>query len=198
MPRLQSRVPGRRRHGALQERISRRLSCAPRHAALSPRARAHPRAVALGQPPRAARELGGRHRRRCAGSTNGCSASIAAACRRHGPPHLRASLLEAPCAGGCRHRARSCSTTPSPTTTTRRSAMAAADVLESAGLARRRSRPTVCCGRPLISQGLLGEARQRAERNTAASVSAGRPPARAWSSSSRAACRRCARMHRRC
>ena len=41
MPRLQSRVPGGRRHGALQERISGRLLDAPRHAAARARAGQH-------------------------------------------------------------------------------------------------------------------------------------------------------------
>ena len=40
--------------------------------------------------------------------------------------------------------------------------LAAADVLEAAGLTVALG-PDACCGRPLISQGLLGEARERAE-----------------------------------
>ncbi len=44
---------------------------------------------------------------------------------------------------------------------------AAADVLEAAGVGVRLA-PHVCCGRPLISQGLLDEARALAEANTAA------------------------------
>ena len=47
-------------------------------------ARPRPRAVALGQPARAAVELRSRGARRRAGSTSGCSASIAGACRRPG------------------------------------------------------------------------------------------------------------------
>ena len=43
--------------------------------------------------------------------------------------------------------------------------MAAADLLEAAGL-RVALAPNVCCGRPLISQGLLSEARRRAEATT--------------------------------
>ncbi len=43
--------------------------------------------------------------------------------------------------------------------------LAAADVLEAAGLSVQLA-ANVCCGRPLISQGLLGEARALAERNT--------------------------------
>jgi Fe-S oxidoreductase len=42
--------------------------------------------------------------------------------------------------------------------------MAAADVLEAAGLGVRLA-PHGCCGRPLISQGLLGEARAAAQKN---------------------------------
>ena len=45
--------------------------------------------------------------------------------------------------------------------------MAGADVLEAAGLTVGLA-PNVCCGRPLISQGLLPAARRRAETNTAA------------------------------
>ena len=43
--------------------------------------------------------------------------------------------------------------------------MAAADVLEAAGIGVTLG-PTACCGRPLISQGLLGEARERAADTT--------------------------------
>ncbi len=43
--------------------------------------------------------------------------------------------------------------------------VAAADVLEAAGIWARLA-PHVCCGRPLISQGLLGEAKKLAARNT--------------------------------
>jgi FAD/FMN-containing dehydrogenase/Fe-S oxidoreductase len=43
--------------------------------------------------------------------------------------------------------------------------LAAADLLEAAGLTIGIA-PSVCCGRPLISQGLLSEARDRAAKNT--------------------------------
>jgi FAD/FMN-containing dehydrogenase/Fe-S oxidoreductase len=43
--------------------------------------------------------------------------------------------------------------------------VAAADVLEAAGLSPRLA-ANACCGRPLISQGLLAQARQLAEQNT--------------------------------
>ena len=83
VPRLQGRVPGRRRRGALQERVPGRLLAAPRHGAA--RAGARQRANAW-------RALGSRfaplsnwiagHARRPARSTKPCSASTAgAACR---------------------------------------------------------------------------------------------------------------------
>ena len=66
--------------------------------------------------------------------------------------------------------------------------LAAADVLEAAGL-RVALGPNACCGRPLISQGLLDAARDRA----ADTVRRLHPLAAAWNppscSSSRAACR---------
>jgi FAD/FMN-containing dehydrogenase len=43
--------------------------------------------------------------------------------------------------------------------------LAGADLLDAAGL-KSTLAPNVCCGRPLISQGLLGEARERAAENT--------------------------------
>ena len=48
MPRLQGRVPGRRGHGAVQERVPRRLLEAARHAAARARARPHPRRCRAG------------------------------------------------------------------------------------------------------------------------------------------------------
>ena len=67
VPRLQGRVSGRRRRGAVQERVPRRLLAPARHAAPRAHARTHPRAVALGQPLRAAVERASRGARRCAG-----------------------------------------------------------------------------------------------------------------------------------
>ena len=48
MPRLQGRVSGRRRHGAVQERVPRRLLDAPRHAAHARASSAHARTLASG------------------------------------------------------------------------------------------------------------------------------------------------------
>ena len=50
--------------------------------------------------------------------------------------------------------------------------MAAADVLDAAGIGVRLA-PHVCCGRPMISQGLLDEARELARRNADALVRRG-------------------------
>ena len=56
--------------------------------------------------------------------------------------------------------------------------MAGAQVLRAPRLRRRRSPPNVCCGRPLISQGLLDEARQAGRAEHRAAVSTSRPRAR--------------------
>ncbi|MQA29036.1 MAG: FAD-binding oxidoreductase, partial [Luteitalea sp.] len=50
--------------------------------------------------------------------------------------------------------------------------LAAADLIEASGLTIAVA-PTLCCGRPLISQGLLAEARDRVARNTSALYSLG-------------------------
>ena len=57
MPRLQIRMPGRRGCGTPQERISRRLLGAARHAAAGSSARPDRPRIAMGRPVRAAREL---------------------------------------------------------------------------------------------------------------------------------------------
>ena len=99
-------------------------------------------------------------------------------------------------AGATRPPSRS-STTRSPTTTIPAIGMAGAEVLRRARL-RRRARANGCCGRPLISQGLLDEARRRPQRQRRPAVSASPSGDGRSSSSSRAACRRCARTRRRC
>ena len=175
MPRLQGRVSGRRGRRAIQERVSRRLLAPPRHAAPRAHARTHSRRLAVGQPVRARVERRRPQRRRYAGSTSGCSASIGAACRRHGrrgrfdTAVSRASpagrALAPPRAlfndtftnyyspgyrrgGDCR-----CSRSPGSTSSSRRLA---------------------CCGRPLISQGLLAAARRQAAASVRPAVSARR------------------------
>ena len=88
------------------------------------------------------------------------------------------------------------STTPSRTTTIPRSASRARACFEAAGF-RSSLAPNGCCGRPLISQGLLAEARAAAQPTPTGCIRS--PRGRAAScSSSRAACRRCARTLRRC
>ena len=54
VPRLQDGMPGRRRHGALQERVPGRILATARGAAPRARPRAHPRPFGVGQPRRAA------------------------------------------------------------------------------------------------------------------------------------------------
>ena len=65
VPRLQGRVPGRRRRGAVQERVPRRLLAPPRDAHPCAHARTRPRRVAVGQPFRSAVECD-RRKRACA------------------------------------------------------------------------------------------------------------------------------------
>ena len=64
MPRVQSRMSGRRRHGAIQERVSRRLLVAARRVAARARARARTHAGGVGKRVRAGVELGHEQRRR--------------------------------------------------------------------------------------------------------------------------------------
>ena len=91
----------------------------------------------------------------------------------------------------------SCSTTRSRTTTTRRSAWP-----RSTCCAPRACRPgwpsTQCCGRPQISKGLLGEARDAGRAQCRRAVSRMPPRDGRSCSASRAACRPCAKMRRRC
>ena len=77
---------------------------------------------------------------------------------RSADPQSRSAIGRQPRPAWC------CSTTPSRTTTIPTIGMAAADVLEAAGVGVRLA-PHGCCGRPLISQGLLDEARAAAQAN---------------------------------
>ena len=119
------------------------------------------RAGAVGQPARAGLELRRAEARRCAGSTNGCSGSIAGARRRRGRGRPSARALRAGVDPERPPTRRCSSTTRSRTTTTRESAWRASTCCERAGCGVALA-PNVCCGRPLISQGLLDEARDRA------------------------------------
>ena len=188
MPRLQGRVPGRRRHGALQERVPRRLLAAARHAAQSARARPHPRAVALGERRGAARERGGAQRA-------GALAQRTAA-RPRSPPraagvdvgHLRAPVRAAAPAV-CRPRRRcSSSTTPSPIISTRRSAKRAR-TCSRAPAARWGWRRTAAAA-VRSSHRVCWMRRGGAPRSTRTGSFRWRPAAPASSSSSRAASRR--------
>ena len=165
MPRLQSRMPGRRRHGALQERISGRLLDAPRHAA--------------------ARASSGQHRTscRCWGSrfaplSNWIAQARGAerAAARHRPRRkLPAWQREtfAHWAGGHaeRRRRRPAVTLFNDTFTNHYDpeiGIAAVEVLERGGCRVDVVRPG-CCGRPLISQGpAQRSARARGARSSTA------------------------------
>ena len=123
-------------------------------------------AVALGQPARAAVEL----RSRAARPARWLNERLLGLDRRRVPPawaaHDLRAAVSAPSARGRRTIRRQApwrsSTTRSPTTTTRRSAWRACEVLERAGFDVELA-PNVCCGRPLISQGLLATARRLAD-----------------------------------
>ena len=91
VPRLQDGVSGRRRHGAFQERVPRRLPAAPRHPAPGARARAHPRPVGAGQPGGAARQPVARARLGPAAQRGRL---------RHRPPPLAAGVGAADSRGG--------------------------------------------------------------------------------------------------
>ena len=164
MPRLQGRVPGRRRRGAVQERVPRRLLAAARHAAARAGASATSTTSSqMGQPLRAALELRRRAARRPLDQRTAArhrsppdAAGMDAANRsrsssRVAQPARRVQRAQPP-VRSC------CSTTPSPIITIRRSAWRQRTCSTAAGAAVRLA-PHVCCGRPLISQGLLDEAR---------------------------------------
>ena len=177
MPRLQGRVPGRRRHGAVQERVPRRLLAAPRHAAARARRRARARRC---------REWGSRFAplvergRRQARIGRWINERLLGIDRRRTPPACARTTF-ARASPAARRIARSAhrpsaasaawssSTTPSRTTIIPEIGMAAADVLDAAGVGVRLA-PHGCCGRPLISQGLLDEARALAQRNATRSI----------------------------
>ena len=167
VPRLQGRVPGRRRRGAVQERVPRRLLAAARHAAASARARPRPRAVARG----AARS---RRVANCVARSAPVALAERAAARPRSPPRCRRR--------GRRTRSRAGSRGRHARRPTARAVAAlqrhvhellqpgdrpgGADVLESRRHARSGLAPNGCCGRPLISQGLLDEARRARRRRT--------------------------------
>ena len=170
VPRLQGRVSGRRRRRAVQERVSRRLLEAARHAAARAPARAHSQAVALGQPARAAVESLAR-----SAPARWINERVLGLDRRRVPPAwTNRTVCDASFARRARGgRRRRCffSTTRSRTTTIPASAWRALDVLETLGYSVALA-PNVCCGRPLISQGLLDEARQLAQMQHRRAVSA--------------------------
>ena len=178
VPRVQGRVPGRRGHGALQERVPGRLLAAPRHAARR-RARSATRArwralgsafaplsnwVARSAPGRALNEAAARHR----------------------PPPARCRRFERRTLGraGAPASARA-ATAPllfDDTFTNYYDPEIGAGRARRAGgrgRAARRWRRNGCCGRPQISKGLLARRARRWPRANAdalyADAAAGRP-----------------------
>ena len=173
MPRLQERVPGRRRHGAVQERVPRRLLGSPRHVA-----RARRRSAA-----RTPRRVWGS---RFAPLSNAIANSAAGAVG--GGDDWSASIAGGRCRSGrgrrCRRRAEARPATgesgpqallfADTFTESRRSGdRPRRDRRDECRRHRARgSRRTCCCGRPLISQGLLrgGAAPGGGERPRAATT----------------------------
>ena len=191
-----SRVPGRRGHGAVQERVPRRPLAAARRAA--PGARLRPRARA-GRAGAAGWRRRQRHRaaaRRALRWASGCWASTAGA--RLPPLDAPHAVSKARGAAAMAGDARDAVLFADTFTEHGEPEIgeAAVEVLEAAGLAARLV-PHGCCGRPL---NLAGAAR-RGARHWPAQCRALHDAARAArrsSSSSRAASRPCARTPRRC
>ena len=173
VPRLQERMPGERGRGPLQERVPGALLGRARHPAEGAGVRLRGRDRGLGQPLRADREPPrGQHDGPAPGRSDG---------RARPAAHAAAVGRDARCdagwhrASGLGPTARPCSSrTPSPRTSSRRLAWPRSRCWRPAGLGATLA-PHVCCGRPLISQGLLSEARDRAARNVARTL----PPRRA-------------------
>ena len=195
VPRVQGRVPGRRRHGALQERVPRRLLAAPRHAARTracsatraPLATWGSRLAPLSNWIAEQRARRGALNERLLGIDRRRAAAAVHA------PHARAS--------GAAPRAarptRCSSTTRSPTTTTRRSAWPRSTCCAAAGVR------AALAPQPLLrpAADLEGPARGRARDWPRATPTPSTPtprPAGRSSSASRAACRPCARTRPRC
>ena len=155
--------PVERRRGPIQERVPGRLLGAPRYAAPRPCPRPRARAVALGQQVRAGVELGGAKRPRASASMNGCLASIDGASRQPGrgrPSHGGSRDQRRPGTGRLRVIFNDTFTNYYHPEV----GLAAATLLERSGVSVTLA-PNGCCGRPLISQGLLAEARMRAAAN---------------------------------
>ncbi len=198
MPRLQERVSGRRRHGALQERVSRRLLGPARHAAVA-RGRSGTcatwRASAAGSRRSSNAATASRLGRALANE-----ALLGLDRRRTLPAWTRRTLR-----GRLARRDRAltrgaavlCSTTPSPNYYEPEIGVAAVEVLDR----RRRSAAARAARLLRPSADLAGPARRGAATagaNGRGAVSTPRRAVRPSSSSSRAACRRSARTRRHC
>ena len=162
VPGVQGRVSGRRGRRADEERVPGRVLAPARHARARARARPCRSRRAVGQPVRARLERALAEARRFARSTSACSVSIAGARRRPGTRQTFRRRFAR------RHPERSATVALFADTFTNHYhpsvGMAGLDVIERLGYGVTLA-PNVCCGRPLISQGLLDEARRRAREN---------------------------------
>ena len=188
---MQGRMSGRGRCRPLQERVPGRLLAASRHVARS--ARAGQRLVArhVGQPFRAAVELD-RWKR------PGARSQRDAAWRRSPTPAAAVQAADSsvlvPAATG--NRTRCCSTTPSRTTTTRRSGSPRWRDAAGRGSHRPRAESAAAGGRRF--QRACSERRARWPSEIPRRCTPTPRPAGRSCSASRVACRPCARTPRRC
>ena len=171
---LQGRVPGQRRHGEAQVRVPRPLLPGERPAPPQPALRPHPHAGPRSARPWRPCRTGSRARRPTGGSSSAWPASTGAArCPRSRPSRSRGgSAAGGPRGTGARgevvlfHDTFNTYQTPGV-------AIAATRLLETLGyrvvLADRG-----CCGRPMISKGMLDEARALAADNVARLAGAAR------------------------
>ena len=196
VPRVQGRVPGRRRRRPLQERVPRRLLAAPRHAAAGAGARQRASRSPNGAAGSRRCRTGSPNSGPVDASTSGCSASIAGdALPQFQPTHPR----EGGSAAAIARRPPDVLLFNDTFTNyyDPEIGLAALDVLAAAGVARGARtesllRPSADLERAARdARGAGGAERRRAVRRR-------RRPAGSSSSASRAACRPCARTRRRC
>ena len=184
-------MPGRGGRGPLQERVPRRLLAASRYVARGADARQRLLARRVGQSIRTTVELDRGKPPRTGHQRARVRRSIAAAaCRSSSGRRFDASHRPQPA-----RSMRSCSTTRSRTTTTRRSDSPPCACCSAPASARRSRRTAAADGRRFQRACSEPHARWPSEtprRCTPTPSQAGR-----WYSASRAACRRCARTHRR-
>ena len=194
VPGVQGGVPGRRGRRALQERIPRRLLAATRHAAPRAGARAGAARRRVGQPARAALELDRQQRDRpSAERARAGHRPAATRCRSSSGARSADRRRKAACR---RHLTCCSSTTRSPITTIRRSDSPRSTCCRPPASTGARREPLLRAAADFEGTARRGARRWR--RGTPTCCSPTPLPAGRWSSASRAACRRSARMCRHC